>query len=82
MRSVTTVRADESFGSLAKGTQDGKPLERLWLNGVEEQVGDSGRLRTCIDEMRKLRREKEAKDAKLPKVSVKRKSGFAPFEGH
>ncbi|CAO1623238.1 unnamed protein product [Sympodiomycopsis kandeliae] len=69
LRSVTTARADASFGTLSGGNVDGQALERLWLNGVEEQVGDSGRLRTCIDEMRKLRREKEQQDSSLPKLS-------------
>lgn len=60
LSSVTTVRSDPSFTS---------PPERLWLNGVEEEIGLQGRLRTCIDEMRKFRREKESQDASLPKLS-------------
>ncbi|PWN28173.1 putative MVD1-mevalonate pyrophosphate decarboxylase [Jaminaea rosea] len=59
LRSVTTASADESYG--------GK--DRLWLNGVEEEIAEQGRLRTCIDEMRKMRSDKEAGDDKLPKLS-------------
>lgn len=59
LRSVTTARADASFGS----------QDRLWLNGEEETIKADGRLRRCIDEMKKLRQTKEAKDADLPKVN-------------
>ncbi|CBQ72380.1 probable MVD1-mevalonate pyrophosphate decarboxylase [Sporisorium reilianum SRZ2] len=59
LRSVTTARADASFGS----------QDRLWLNGEEETIKADGRLCRCIDEMKKLRQAKEAKDAQLPKLS-------------
>lgn len=59
LRSVTTARADASF--------DGK--DQLWLNGEEETIKADGRMRRCIDEMKKLRKIKEDKDASLPKVS-------------
>lgn len=71
LRSVTTARADASFGTVSQGKgPDGGALDRLWLNGEEEDIKAQGRLRTCIDEMRKLRQAKEAKDASLPKVSL------------
>lgn len=57
LRSVTTSRADQSF------TQD-----RLWLNGEEETIKPDSRLSRCFGEMKKLRKEKELKDASLPKV--------------
>lgn len=60
LRSVTTARADASF--------DGQ--DRLWLNGEEEVIKADGRMRRCIDEMKKLRKTKEDKDASLPKVSA------------
>ena len=66
MRSVTTASADASYGS----------QDRLWLNGVEEEIASQGRLRTCIDEMRKIRAEKEASDDKLPKVSGRGATAF------
>lgn len=59
LRSVTTARADKSF----------EGGDKLWLNGVEESIGSEGRLRTCIEECRKVRRDLEAKDGSLPKVS-------------
>ncbi|PWN35234.1 putative MVD1-mevalonate pyrophosphate decarboxylase [Meira miltonrushii] len=59
LRSVTTARADISF---QKG-------DRLWLNGVEEEIGTEGRLRTCIEECRKVRKGMEAKDGSLAKIS-------------
>ena len=59
LRSVTTARADANFGS----------QDRLWLNGEEETIKAEGRLRRCIDEMKKLRQAKEGKDSSLPKVS-------------
>lgn len=60
LRSVTTARADASFGS----------QDRLWLNGEEEAIKADGRLRRCIDEMRKLRQAKESKDSNLAKVRL------------
>lgn len=59
LRSVTTARADASFGN----------QDRLWLNGEEETIQAEGRLRRCIDEMKKLRHAKESKDANLAKLS-------------
>jgi diphosphomevalonate decarboxylase len=58
LRSVTTARADASF----------EGGDRLWLNGIEESIGDQGRLRICIEECRKIRKEMEEKDASLNKV--------------
>lgn len=57
LRSTTTSRADPSFQK-----------DRLWLNGVEEDIKEGGRLATCIKEMKRLRRELEEKDSNLPKV--------------
>lgn len=58
LRSTTTSRADPSFEK-----------DRLWLNGVEEEIKDGGRLATCIKEMKALRKQLEEKDSSLPKVS-------------
>ncbi|PWZ02129.1 putative MVD1-mevalonate pyrophosphate decarboxylase [Testicularia cyperi] len=59
LRSVTSARADASFGQ----------QDRLWLNGEEEVIKADGRLRRCIDEMKKLRQAKEHNDSSLPKLS-------------
>lgn len=59
LRSTTTSRADPSF------TKD-----RLWLNGIEEEIKAGGRMATCISELKKLRKELvEDKDSSAPKVS-------------
>ncbi|KZT10878.1 Diphosphomevalonate decarboxylase [Laetiporus sulphureus 93-53] len=58
LRSTTTSRADPSFEK-----------DRLWLNGVEEEIKDGGRLATCISEMKRMRREVERQDPSLPKLS-------------
>ncbi|RPD78668.1 Diphosphomevalonate decarboxylase [Lentinus tigrinus ALCF2SS1-7] len=58
LRSTTTSRADPSFQK-----------DRLWLNGVEEEIKDGGRLATCIKEMKALRKQLEEKDSSLPKIS-------------
>lgn len=58
LRSTTTSRADPSFKK-----------DRLWLNGVEEEIKDGGRMATCIKEMKRLRKEVEAKGSSLPKLS-------------
>lgn len=57
LRSTTTSRADPSFEK-----------DRLWLNGEEEEIQEVGRLSTCIREMKRMRREVEAKDSSLPQV--------------
>ncbi|SPO26248.1 related to MVD1 - mevalonate pyrophosphate decarboxylase [Ustilago trichophora] len=67
LRSVTTARADASFAG----------QDRLWLNGEEEIIKEGGRLRRCIDEMKKLRQAKEAKDASLPKNNFPTAAGLA-----
>ncbi|KAH9944717.1 GHMP kinase [Amylocystis lapponica] len=59
LRSTTTSRADASFKK-----------DRLWLNDVEEEIKEGGRLATCINEMKRLRREVEAKDPSKPKLST------------
>ncbi|KAF7314450.1 Diphosphomevalonate decarboxylase [Mycena kentingensis (nom. inval.)] len=46
LRSTTTSRADSQF------TKD-----RLWLNGVEEDIKSGGRMATCIAEMKRMRKE-------------------------
>ncbi|PCH36036.1 Diphosphomevalonate decarboxylase [Wolfiporia cocos MD-104 SS10] len=58
LRSTTTSRADPSFEK-----------DRLWLNGVEEEIKEGGRLATCIREMKRMRKELEDKDASQPKIS-------------
>ena len=50
LRSTTTSRADPSFEK-----------DRLWLNGVEEEIKDGGPLATCIKEMKALRKQLEEK---------------------
>ncbi|WFC95543.1 diphosphomevalonate decarboxylase [Malassezia brasiliensis] len=59
LRTVTTARADPSFQAGA----------RLWLNGVEDEIKTGGRLDACLIELRRLRAEREASDASLPKMS-------------
>ncbi|KAF9654025.1 Diphosphomevalonate decarboxylase [Thelephora ganbajun] len=58
LRSTTTSRADPSF------TKD-----RLWLNGVEEEIKPNSRTATCITEMKRLRANLEAKNPNEPKLS-------------
>lgn len=57
LRSTTTSRADPSFEK-----------DRLWLNGVEEEIKDGGRMATCISEMKRLRKTIESKSSNEPKV--------------
>jgi diphosphomevalonate decarboxylase len=45
-------------------------MDRLWLNGVEEEIKKGGRLDVCIREMKKLREEVEAKEGGAEKVSL------------
>ncbi|KAG5641852.1 hypothetical protein DXG03_004111 [Asterophora parasitica] len=60
LRSTTTSRADPSF-----------ERDRLWLNGVEEEIKDGGRTATCIAELKRLRREEvEDKQPNEPKLST------------
>ncbi|CAK5284181.1 unnamed protein product [Mycena citricolor] len=59
LRSTTTSRADPSFEK-----------DRLWLNGIEEEIQAGGRMATCIAEMKRLRKELvEEVDASAPKIS-------------
>lgn len=48
LKSTTTARADESFGH-----------DKLWLNGVQEEIKAGSRLAKCIEGMRILRRKLE-----------------------
>ncbi|KAJ6584990.1 mevalonate pyrophosphate decarboxylase [Mycena capillaripes] len=60
LRSTTTSRADPSFEK-----------DRLWLNGVEEDIKSGGRMATCISEMKRLRKELvEDVDASAPPLST------------
>ncbi|KAJ6477441.1 GHMP kinase [Mycena vitilis] len=60
LRSTTTSRADPSFEK-----------DRLWLNGVEEDIKASSRMSTCISEMKRLRKELvEDVDASAPPLST------------
>ena len=59
LRTITTARADAEFGSATAGTLH----DRLWLNGVEDEIKDGSRLSSCIGELRRLRAELEAKDS-------------------
>ncbi|KAG6817488.1 hypothetical protein H0H87_008113 [Tephrocybe sp. NHM501043] len=59
LRSTTTSRADPSFEK-----------DRLWLNGIEEEIKDGGRMATCIAEIKRLRKETvEDKQPNEPKLS-------------
>jgi hypothetical protein len=57
LRSTTTSRADPSFEK-----------DRLWLNGIEEEIKEGSRTATCIKEMKHLRRKVEEKNPNEPKV--------------
>ncbi|KAK7048368.1 Diphosphomevalonate decarboxylase [Favolaschia claudopus] len=63
LRSTTTSRADPAFEK-----------DRLWLNGVEEDIKSGGRMATCISEMKRMRKElvedKDASAAPLSKYFV------------
>ncbi|KAJ7095860.1 GHMP kinase [Mycena belliarum] len=60
LRSTTTSRADSAFEK-----------DRLWLNGVEEDIKPGGRMSTCIAEMKRLRKELvEDVDASAPALST------------
>ncbi|PWN88134.1 putative MVD1-mevalonate pyrophosphate decarboxylase [Acaromyces ingoldii] len=59
LRSVTTASASAAF----------EAGDRLWLNGIEEQIKDSKRLLACIQECRKVRKSREEADASLAKMS-------------
>lgn len=59
LRSTTTSRADPSF-----------PKDRLWLNGKEDEIKEGGRMATCIQEMKRLRKEEvEDKNPDEPQVN-------------
>lgn len=60
LRSVTTASASAAF----------EQGDRLWLNGIEEQIKDSKRLLACIQECRKVRKSREEADASLAKVCL------------
>lgn len=57
LRSKTTSRADASFES-----------DRLWLNGVEEEIKAGGRTATCIEELKSIRRQFEKDSPNEPQV--------------
>ncbi|KAJ7069781.1 GHMP kinase [Mycena amicta] len=60
LRSTTTSRADPTF------TKD-----RLWLNGIEEDIKLGGRMATCIAEMKRMRKELvEDIDSSAPALST------------
>ncbi|WFD07272.1 diphosphomevalonate decarboxylase [Malassezia vespertilionis] len=59
LRTVTTARADPHFTN-----------DRLWLNGIEEEIKSAGRLDSCLAELRRLRADLESRDASLPKLST------------
>ncbi|GAA5889469.1 hypothetical protein JCM5296_006371 [Sporobolomyces johnsonii] len=59
LRSLTTARC----------IVDGQGHDRLWLNGEEEEIKAGGRTAKCLDEMRAMRKEVEAKNSSLPKLS-------------
>jgi diphosphomevalonate decarboxylase len=53
----TTARADAAFAA-----------DTLWLNGVEEAIGETGRMAACLRELRKERRlleKSQSGDAKV-----------------
>ena len=59
LRSTTTIRADGSF-----------ERDQLWLNGTEDPSVASGRLGTCLREMRALRKAVEDGDAAAERLST------------
>ncbi|KIY64502.1 Diphosphomevalonate decarboxylase [Cylindrobasidium torrendii FP15055 ss-10] len=60
LRSTTTSRADPSFKK-----------DTLWLNGKDDPIKEGGRLATCINELKRLRKVLvEDKDASAPKLST------------
>lgn len=59
LRSTTTIRADASF-----------ERDQLWLNGTEDPNVTSGRLGTCLREMRALRKTVEDGDAAAERLST------------
>ncbi|KDE07680.1 diphosphomevalonate decarboxylase [Microbotryum lychnidis-dioicae p1A1 Lamole] len=61
LRSLTSAQVIEGAAS----SQD-----RLWLNGVEEEIQQGGRTERCLSEMRALRKQIEDKDSSLPKLST------------
>ena len=66
LRTVTTARADASFGT----TEDlGSRHDKLWLNGSEESIKPGGRLEACLTELRRLRADREERDTSLPPLS-------------
>lgn len=73
LRSLTTSAAVDAGVDVeavgAQGEEKKESRDRLWLNGVEEEIGQEGRLRTCIDELRSARRAVEEKQSGAEKVS-------------
>ncbi|GAA5867360.1 hypothetical protein JCM8547_003320 [Rhodosporidiobolus lusitaniae] len=61
LRSLTTARAIEG------GEEGGR--DRLWLNGEEEEIKEGGRMATCLNEMRQMRKKVESSNPSLPTLS-------------
>ncbi|GAA5981438.1 hypothetical protein JCM11641_004763 [Rhodosporidiobolus odoratus] len=59
LRSLTSARAIQG--------QQGP--DRLWLNGEEEEIKEGGRTHTCLAEMRKLRKDLEARNSSFPSLT-------------
>jgi diphosphomevalonate decarboxylase len=59
LRATTTSRADPTFTS-----------DRLWLNGVEEEIKPGGRLHTCLAELRKIRQQEDERDGNKVRHSI------------
>ncbi|KAI5478391.1 diphosphomevalonate decarboxylase [Pseudohyphozyma bogoriensis] len=67
--SLSVTLSQDHLRSLtsAKTVESGK--DRLWLNGVEEDIAPGGRTERCLSEMREIRKSIEAKDSSLPVLS-------------
>jgi len=53
----------------------------LWLNGKEDEIKEGGRLATCIQELKKLRKEEvEDKNPDEPEVNSSNSSVQIPSE--
>lgn len=65
-----TLSQDDLRTLTSVGTGPSFTKDRLWLNGSEDlKLSESARLQQCFVELRKLRKNLEAKDATLPKFS-------------
>ncbi|GAA5909213.1 diphosphomevalonate decarboxylase MVD1 [Sporobolomyces salmoneus] len=69
LRSLTTARAIPPTTTSSTSSSSESNVDRLWLNGTEEEIKEGGRTATCLAELRKLRKSFEEKDSSLPPLS-------------